>query len=64
MDREEDKCLLLLPTTVSHKIDFESPFYNLTPEKLAESNFELVFLKVFSMTTKNWQKATLSWYTS
>ncbi len=33
---------MLLPTLVSHKIDAESPFYDLTPEKLAESNFELV----------------------
>jgi hypothetical protein len=42
LNREEDNSLMLLPTLVSHKIDAESPFYDLTPEKLAESNFELV----------------------
>jgi hypothetical protein len=50
LNREEDNSLMLLPTLVSHKIDAESPFYDLTPEKLAESNFELVSSvnKVFS----------------
>ena len=33
---------MLLPTMVSHKIDTDSPFYEMTPEKLAECNFELV----------------------
>jgi hypothetical protein len=42
LNRDETNCLMLLPTTVSHKFEFDSPFYDLTPEKLAESNFELV----------------------
>jgi hypothetical protein len=39
---KQDQLFLLIPLTIVHVIDENSPFYNLTPEKLSTSKFELV----------------------
>ena len=38
----QDYLLLLWPTIISHKIDEESPFFEMTPQELLYSNFELI----------------------
>lgn len=37
-----NKLLLMLPMVIIHVIDVESPFYDFTPEKLQETEFEIV----------------------
>ena len=39
---DSDRVLLLYPSNMCHVIDRKSPFYNMTPEKLADSDWELV----------------------
>ena len=43
-DDEDDTCLMLVPNTISHKIDEESPFYAMTPEEVLRSKYELVIV--------------------
>ena len=38
----QDQLFLILPFTITHIIDEKSPFYDLTPEKLKTSKFELI----------------------
>ena len=42
IDGTQDYLLLLWPTTICHKIDEDSPFYEMSPQELLLSNFELV----------------------
>ena len=42
LDGTQDYLLLLWPTIISHKIDEESPFFEMTPQELLSSNFELI----------------------
>lgn len=39
---KQDQLFLLIPLTILHVIDENSPFYDLTPEELQQSNFEIV----------------------
>lgn len=39
---KQDQLFLLIPLTIIHVIDQNSPFYDLTPQKLLTSRFELV----------------------
>ena len=42
LDGSQDYLLLLWPTVISHKIDEDSPLYEMTPQELLSSNFELI----------------------
>ena len=46
LDDEEgnDQCLMMLPNTIYHKIDENSPFYTQKPRDVLESKFELVVI--------------------
>ena len=39
---EEDRTLMVLPSTLYHKIDEESPFYDMTPKDVLNAKFEMV----------------------
>ena len=39
-----DQCLMMLPNTIYHKIDENSPFYTQKPRDVLESKFELVVI--------------------
>ena len=39
---EDDRCMMILPTTIYHHINDESPFYYMTPKDILKSKFELV----------------------
>ena len=39
---ENDRVLMFWPTTLAHKIDEESPLYELNPRDILKSNFEIV----------------------
>ena len=41
-DDDNEQCLLIVPNTVSHRIDEDSPFYDMTPSDVLKSKFELV----------------------
>ncbi len=42
LDGSNDRVLLLWPTSISHKIDEESPFYDMGPREMAQAQFEIV----------------------
>ena len=42
LDGSQDYLLLLWPTVISHKIDEDSPLYEMAPQDLLNSNFELI----------------------
>ena len=42
IDGSQDYLLLLWPTVICHKIDEQSPFYEMSPQEIVASNFELV----------------------
>lgn len=39
---EDDRVMLLLPTMIFHKIDADSPFYDMSPKDILNSKFEMV----------------------
>lgn len=41
-DKEDDRTMMILPSTVYHRIDEESPFYNMSPKDILDSKFEMV----------------------
>ena len=40
----DDQCFMMLPNTIYHKIDENSPFYTQKPRDVLESKFELVVI--------------------
>ena len=42
LDESYDRTMLLLPCSVFHKIDKDSPFYDMTPKDIFNAKFELV----------------------
>ena len=38
----DDRTLMVLPSAMYHKIDEDSPFYDLTPKDILDAKFELV----------------------
>ena len=42
IDGSQDYMLLLWPTVICHKIDEDSPLFEMTPQELLASNFELI----------------------
>ncbi len=42
LDGTNDRVLILWPTILSHRIDEESPFYEMGPQEMAATHFELV----------------------
>ena len=42
IDGTQDYLLLLWPTVIAHKIDEESPLFEMSPQELLSSNFELI----------------------
>ena len=41
-DGSNDRILLLWPSIIAHKIDEESPFYEMSPQDMLNAQFELV----------------------
>ena len=42
VDGENDRVLILWPVTIAHRIDEESPFYDMNPRELLSSQFEVI----------------------
>ncbi len=42
MDGSNDRVLIFWPVTISHKIDEESPFYEMSPRDILSQQFEIV----------------------
>ena len=43
-DDGSEQCFLMLPNTICHKIDEDSPFYKLGPKDILACKFELVVI--------------------
>eukprot|EP00094_Tigriopus_californicus_P005726 TCALIF_05519-PA protein Name:"Similar to KCNJ12 ATP-sensitive inward rectifier potassium channel 12 (Gallus gallus)" AED:0.30 eAED:0.39 QI:0/0.66/0.57/1/0.66/0.85/7/0/406 len=41
-EEDDDRVMLLLPTMIFHKIDADSPFYDMSPKDILNSKFEMV----------------------
>jgi len=53
-DNGSEQCFMMLPNTISHKIDESSPFYSMGPKEIVRSKFELVvFLEGIVESTGN-----------
>ena len=42
VDGENDRVLILWPVTIAHKIDSDSPLYDMNPRDILSSQFEVV----------------------
>ena len=42
IDGENDRVLILWPVTIAHKIDQDSPLYDMNPRDILSSQFEVV----------------------
>jgi hypothetical protein len=42
VDGSNDRVFMMWPVTIGHKIDDESPFYEMTPQEMLKSQFEIV----------------------
>ena len=42
IDGENDRVLILWPVTISHKIDEDSPLYDMNPRDILSSQFEVL----------------------
>ena len=42
VDGDNDRVLMMWPVTIGHKIDDESPFYEMSPQEMLKSQFEIV----------------------
>ena len=38
----EDRTMMLLPTTVLHRIDEDSPFFDMSPKEILKTKFEMI----------------------
>ena len=42
VDGENDRVLILWPVTIAHKIDEDSPLYDMNPRDILSSQFEVI----------------------
>ncbi len=62
VDGTNDRVLILWPTTISHKIDEDSPFYEMTPRDMLSAQFEImVVLEGITEETGNTVQARTSY---
>ena len=53
-DNGSEQCFMMLPNTIYHKIDENSPFFSKAPNEIVRSKFELVvFLEGIVESTGN-----------